>query len=107
MFAGAIRSSGILCGAVIFSILMSFGSYWWNDKIVLAMSGAKEVTRESGRSIDCRESASRASTEKITLSKTLLNAFATGRDAKHGVICLYDGHHQPTSKNRARGCDCA
>ena len=51
VFAGAMGNSAILYGCVIFSVLMSFGSYWWSDKIVLAMSGAKEITHEQGREI--------------------------------------------------------
>jgi heat shock protein HtpX len=33
--------------AFIFSLMMNFGSYWFSDKIVLAMYRAKEVNRES------------------------------------------------------------
>ena len=66
VFAGAMQSSGILYVAVAFSVATSVASYWFSDKIVLSMSGAKELT-------------------------TALNAFATGRDPEHGVICLTTG----------------
>jgi len=49
VFSQAMGSSAILYGAVIFAVFMSIGSYWWSDKIVLSMSGAKEVTRENAR----------------------------------------------------------
>ena len=96
VFAGAMRSSGILYGAVIFSILMSFGSYWWSDKIVLAMSGAKEVTHESGREIyrlveNLCITAGLPTPKIYIIEDSAMNAFATGRDAKHGVICLTTG----------------
>src|SRR5690606_31585404 len=32
--------------ALIFSGLMSFASYWWSDKIILGLSGARPATRE-------------------------------------------------------------
>ncbi|MDX9914226.1 MAG: zinc metalloprotease HtpX, partial [Candidatus Moranbacteria bacterium] len=51
IFAGAMGNSWILYGAVIFSVLMSFGSYWWSDKIVLGMSGAKEITHDNAREV--------------------------------------------------------
>src|SRR3989339_1810522 len=47
VFAGAMGNSNILYIAVAFSVFMSFASYWWSDKIVLAMSSAKKVDRKS------------------------------------------------------------
>lgn len=96
VFAGAMQSSGILYGAVIFSIMMSFGSYWWSDKIVLAMSGAKEVTYENGREIyrlveNLCITAGLPTPKIYIIEDTAMNAFATGRDPKHGVICLTTG----------------
>mgnify|MGYP000964051434 CR=1 FL=1 len=96
VFAGAMQSSGILYGAVIFSVLMSFGSYWWSDKIVLAMSSAKEVTHESGREIyrlveNLCITAGLPTPKIYIIEDSAMNAFATGRDAKHGVICLTTG----------------
>src|SRR3990167_9928001 len=32
--------------ALIFSGLMSLGSYWWSDKIILTISGARPASRE-------------------------------------------------------------
>lgn len=96
VFAGAMQSSGILYGAVAFSIIMSFGSYWWSDKIVLAMSGAKEVTRENGRELyrlveNLCITAGLPTPKIYIIEDTAMNAFATGRDPKHGVICLTTG----------------
>ena len=41
----------ILLFAVIFSSVMSIISYWKSDRIVLRMSRAKPVTRESAREL--------------------------------------------------------
>ncbi|KKT71935.1 MAG: Protease HtpX-like protein, partial [Candidatus Moranbacteria bacterium GW2011_GWF1_44_4] len=51
VFAGAMNNSAILVAAVVFSTLISVASYWWSDKIVLAMSGAKEVTHDNAKEI--------------------------------------------------------
>ncbi len=96
VFAGAMQSSGILYGAIIFSIVMSFGSYWWSDKIVLAMSGAKEVTHETNREIyniveNLCITAGLPVPKIYIIEDSAMNAFATGRDPKHGVICFTTG----------------
>jgi heat shock protein HtpX len=96
VFAGAMGNSGILYGAVIFSILMSLGSYWWSDKIVLAMSNAKEVTHEDGREIyhlveNLCITAGLPVPKIYLIEDSAPNAFATGRDPEHGVICLTTG----------------
>ncbi len=96
VFAGALGNSNILYGAVIFSILMSFGSYWWSDKIVLAMSGAKAVTHDQGREIyhiveNLCITAGLPVPKIYIINDSAPNAFATGRDPEHGVICLTTG----------------
>ena len=96
IFAGAMQSSGILYIAVAFSVLTSIASYWWSDKIVLSMSGARELTFSDNKEI-YRLVENLAITAGLPLPKiyviedTAQNAFATGRDPKHGVICLTTG----------------
>jgi len=108
VFAGAMGNSNILYGAVIFSVLMSFGSYWWSDKIVLAMSGAKELNHENNREI-YHLVENLCITAGLPLPKIYLiedsapNAFATGRDPEHGVICLTSGIIQKLEKAELEG----
>lgn len=96
VFAGAMNNSGILYIAVIFSVIMSFGSYWWSDKIVLGMSGAKEVTHENARELyhiveNLCITAGLPTPRIYIIDDTAPNAFATGRDPKHAVICVTTG----------------
>ncbi len=108
IFAGALNNSGILYGAVIFSIIMSFGSYWWSDKIVLAMSGAKLVTHDSAREIyhlveNLCITAGLPVPKICIIEDTTPNAFATGRNPEHGVICLTSGIIQKLEKTELEG----
>jgi heat shock protein HtpX len=108
VFSQAMQSSGILYGAVILSVLMSFGSYWWSDKIVLAMSGAKEVTRENAKEL-YRIVENLCITAGLPLPKiyviqdSAMNAFATGRDPEHGVICFTTGILERLEKPELEG----
>lgn len=108
VFAGAMNSSSILYGAVIFSILMSFGSYWWSDKIVLGMSKAKEVTHDEGREIyhlveNLCITAGLPTPKIYIIEDSAPNAFATGRDKEHGVICLTTGIIEKLEKSELEG----
>ncbi len=108
VFAGAMQSSGILYVAVAFSVGMSVASYWWSDTIVLSMSGAKLVefddNKELYRIIENLAITAGLPTPKIyTIDDTALNAFATGRDPEHGVICFTTGILQTLSKTELEG----
>ena len=96
IFAEAMGNSAILYGAVIFSTLMSFGSYWLSDKIVLAMSSAKEVKHNENPEIyhlveNLCITAGLPVPKIYIIEDTAMNAFATGRDPEHGVICFTTG----------------
>jgi len=108
VFAGALGNSNILYITVIFSILMSFGSYWWSDKIVLAMSSAKPVTHENAREIyhlveNLCITAGLPIPKIYLIEDTAPNAFATGRDPQHAVICLTTGIIQKLEKVELEG----
>jgi heat shock protein HtpX len=96
VFAGAMGNSTILYGAVIFSIIMSFGSYWWSDSIVLAMSSAKEVKHEENPQLyhlveNLCITAGLPVPKIYIIEDNSPNAFATGRDPEHAVICVTTG----------------
>lgn len=108
VFAGAMQSSAILYVAVIFSVVTSFVSYWWSDKIVLSMSGAKlvdfEDNKELYRVIENLAITAGLPTPKIyTIEDTAPNAFATGRDPQHGVICFTTGILQTLNRSELEG----
>ncbi|MEN8253697.1 MAG: M48 family metallopeptidase [Patescibacteria group bacterium] len=82
--------------ALIISGLISFSSYWWSDKIILSISGAKEANRKDH--FDFYTIAENLAMSKrlpkpklYVIEDTAMNAFATGRDPKHAVICCTTG----------------
>jgi heat shock protein HtpX len=108
LIAGAMGNSSILYVAVIFAIVMSFGSYWWSDKIVLSMSGAKEVTHENARELyhlveNICITAGLPLPKIYIIQDSAPNAFATGRDPEHAVICLTTGIIQKLEKAELEG----
>ncbi len=108
VFAGVMSNSYILYGAVLFSTLMSFGSYWWSDKIVLKMSNAKELTHENNREIyhlveNLCITAGLPVPKIYIIEDSAMNAFATGRDPEHAVVCLTTGIVQRLEKSELEG----
>ncbi len=81
---------------VVFSILMNFFSYWFSDKIVIKLAGAKEANR--GENFDLYTVVENLSiTAGLPMPKVYIvedpapNAFATGRDKNHAVVCATTG----------------
>lgn len=89
-------SLSIVGVALIISGLISFGSYWYSDKIVLGISGAHEASREQYFDFytiaENLASSKRMPKPKLYVIKdSAPNAFATGRDPEHAVICCTTG----------------
>lgn len=98
----------ILYFFVIFSILMNFFSYWFSDKIVLTLAGAKVAKREEY--FDLYTSVENLSiTAGLPMPKVYVvqdsapNAFATGRDKNHAVVCATTGLLSILEKNELEG----
>jgi len=96
VFSVAMNDSGILYFVVFLSMAMSFGSYWWSDKIVLAMSDAKEIDHDSNRDLyhiveNLCIAAGLPLPKIYVIDDTAPNAFATGRDPEHAVIAVTSG----------------
>lgn len=86
----------ILWLAIIYSVLVSFFSYWYSDRIVLAMSHAKPIEKKDNPEL-YRLVENLCITAGLPLSKIYIlneaqpNAFATGRNPKHGVVAVTRG----------------
>jgi len=103
-----LQTTAILWIAVIFSILMSFFSYWYSDKIVLAMTRAKPIEKKDNPEL-YRIVENLCFTAGLPLPKIYIlneaqpNAFATGRDAKHGVIAITVGLLEKLERTELEG----
>jgi len=81
---------------VIFSVISSFASYYWGDKLVLAMSHARPADRKTDFDLFtvAENMAMAAGIPKPALyviDDTAMNAFACGRDPNHAVVCATTG----------------
>lgn len=90
------NNPGILFFAVVFAIVMNVTSYWFSDKIVVAMAGAKPADeREYSELHNIVENLSiTAGLPKprvYIINDAAPNAFATGRNAKHAVVAVTTG----------------
>lgn len=82
--------------ALIFSGVMSFTSYWYSDKIILGISGAHEASREQYFDFytvaeNLAASQQMPKPKLYVMEDTAMNAFATGRDPDHAVVCATTG----------------
>jgi len=82
--------------AVIIAFFQSFLSYWYSDKIVLAMTKAKEIEKKDNPEL-YRIVENLCITAGLPLPKIYIiqekqpNAFATGRNQNHAVIAVTSG----------------
>lgn len=102
-------SGAIFVGwALIFSGLSSFVGYYYSDKIVLAISGAKEINEAENKYLynlveNLCIGAGLPKPKIYTIEDTAMNAFATGRDPKHAVVCFTTGIVDRLAKTELEG----
>jgi heat shock protein HtpX len=108
LFSYYLNSQIFLVIAVIYSTLASFISYWYSDKIVLAMSGARPIKKEDNPEL-YRIVENLCITAGLPLPKIYIineaqpNAFATGRNPQHAVIAVTQGLLDRLEKTELEG----
>jgi heat shock protein HtpX len=108
MFSYLLDSDAILYFAVFLSVFMSFGSYWWSDKIVLSMYRAQLIEKKDNpelyNTVENLCITAGLPVPKIYITPDMQpNAFATGRNKNHAVVCVTQGLLQRLNKTELQG----
>ncbi len=102
----AVGGQGGLLVALVIAAVMNFGSYWFSDKIVLAMYRAQEVGPDHPLS---RIVARLVQRTGVPMPKVYIiptdtpNAFATGRSPEHAAVAATEGILRLLSEEEIEG----
>ena len=93
---GAFGGEGGMVMAFFFALAMNGVSYWFSDKIVLRMYGAKEISADEAPALhriirDLTLRAQMPMPKLYLIPQEAPNAFATGRDEKHAAVAVTEG----------------
>ena len=96
LVGGAIGGKAGMMIALMLSLVMNFGSYWYSDKIVLKMYHAKEVTPAQSPELYAivqrlADSGNIPMPKVYIIDTPMANAFATGRDPSHAAVAVTTG----------------
>jgi heat shock protein HtpX len=94
--------------ALVFAVVMNFGSYWFSDRIVLRMYGARELSEQDAPDLFrvVRELAAGASMPMprvYVVPSDSPNAFATGRSPEHAAVAVTEGILRLLTPDELRG----
>ena len=109
LFVGkAIGGNGGMMMALIMAGVMNLVSYWFSDKIVLKMYGAREVTEAEAPRL-YRITNQLAMKAMLPMPKVYIipgmspNAFATGRNPQHAAVAATEGILQMLNDEELEG----
>ena len=94
--------------ALVFAGLMNFGAYWFSDRIVLSMYGARQVSEADAPELyrivhDLSMKAGLPMPKIYIMDTDTPNAFATGRNPKHGAVAVTTGIMRLLSREELTG----
>lgn len=94
--------------SLIIAGIMSFSSYYWSDKIILSISGARPASREKEFLFytvaeNLALGAQIPKPKLYVIEDTAMNAFATGRDPDHAVVCATTGLLERLDRSELEG----
>ncbi len=108
MAGGAIGGQGGMLIALVMAGVMNLVSYWFSDRIVLAMYGAKEITEADhpefyGLVRQLAERAGLPMPRVCIIPSDTPNAFATGRNPQHAAVAATSGILRMLSREELAG----
>lgn len=94
--------------AFIISIIMTVGSFFFSHKVVLAVTGARPATQKEFpylyNTVEGLSIAAGIPKPKLyVIDSDAANAFATGRDPEHGIICATTGLLKKLNRSELEG----
>ena len=107
--AGSVNGAvGVMIVALVIGGLLSIGSYYGGDSLVLSVSGAKEVDETSAPQLlnvvrEMSLAANIPMPKVYLIDDTAPNAFATGRDPKHASVAITTGLLQKLDREELQG----
>lgn len=99
----------LLYGAVLLSLIMNVGAYWFSDKLVLSMANAEPITSKDDYPELWNTLENLCITAGLPMPKLYVindpapNAFATGRNKDHAVVAVTTGLLPLLSKSELEG----
>ncbi|MEY3783779.1 MAG: hypothetical protein RLZZ230_101 [Candidatus Parcubacteria bacterium] len=103
-----LNNPAILYIGAVFAMASSIGSYWYSDKVVISMTGARQIAKEQAPDLyNIVENLS--ITAGLPMPKVYIvedpspNAFATGRDPEHAVVAVTTGLLQILDRTELEG----
>jgi len=96
LFGRMIGGHSGLMVAFILALVMNVGSYWFSDRIILAMYRAQEIGPDDAPYLhdivsDLARKANIPKPRIYLIPQDTPNAFATGRNPNHGVVAVTQG----------------
>lgn len=105
---GALGGRTGMTFALIMAFGMNFVAYWFSDKIVLKMYGARQVTQSEAPEL-YNMVARLSQTAGLPMPKVYIieqdqpNAFATGRNPEHGAVAVTTGIMRILTRDELEG----
>jgi heat shock protein HtpX len=109
VFAGrALGGQSGMVIALVMATVMNFGAYWFSDRMVLAMYGAREASEREAPELysmvrELAMSAAIPAPRVYIIENDTPNAFATGRSPEHAAVAVTTGILRILDRNELMG----
>ena len=108
LIGGAVGGRQGMAIAFVMALVMNMGSYWFSDRIVLGMYGARAVTEAEAPQLHriVRQLAAEAGIPVppiYIIQDDSPNAFATGRNPQHAAVAVTEGILRIMNEEELRG----
>ncbi|HET7312899.1 zinc metalloprotease HtpX [Salinisphaera sp.] len=108
LVGGALGGQAGMVIALVIAAAMNFGSYWFSDRLVLKMHGAREASAAEAPELfnvvrELAQSAQLPMPRVYVMDSDTPNAFATGRSPSHAAVAATTGLLRIMNREELRG----